>query len=143
MRISSGAATDTNNNATILGLGSEPNGWSKCGIAHVRTGPYDQGDIVFLCRNTGDSVDCNLTNERMRISSSGNININNNLTIGGRIGIGTSTINCPLQLATQAIPKQICLYEVTNNNFNFVGFGNGGGMKLQINDMVNDSLYLM
>ena len=58
----------------------------------------------------------------------------------GNVGIGTSSPNCPLQLVTQAIPKQICLYEVANNNFNFVGFGNGGGMKLQINDITNDSI---
>ena len=36
--------------ATLIGLGSEPNGWSKCAIGHTRMGPYDIGDIVFLCR---------------------------------------------------------------------------------------------
>ena len=55
------------------------------------------------------------------------------------IGLGTNIVNCPLQLKTQAIAKQICLYEVTNNNFNFVGFGNGGGLILQINSIIDDS----
>jgi hypothetical protein len=76
VRIAAGAATDTNNNATILGLGSENSGWSKVGIAHVRTTSYDVGDLVFLNNSDASgSSDANLTHERMRIRSNGNIGI--------------------------------------------------------------------
>ncbi len=50
MRLSCGASTDAGGFGTLLGLGSEPNGWSKCAIGHTRTGPFDQGDTVFLTR---------------------------------------------------------------------------------------------
>jgi hypothetical protein len=56
MRLSCGASTDGGGFGTLLGLGSEPNGWSKCAIGHTRTGPYDQGDIVFLTRATVDNA---------------------------------------------------------------------------------------
>ena len=48
MRLSCGAFTDGGGFGTLLGLGSEPNGWSKCAIGHTRTGGYDVGDSVFM-----------------------------------------------------------------------------------------------
>jgi hypothetical protein len=55
MRLSCGASTDGGGFGTLLGLGSEPNGWSKCAIGHTRIGAYDQGGIVFLTRATADN----------------------------------------------------------------------------------------
>jgi hypothetical protein len=53
MRLSCGAATEGGGFGTLLGLGSEANGWSKCVIGHTRTGIYDQGDIVFYVEILG------------------------------------------------------------------------------------------
>ncbi len=39
-----------------------------------------KGGIVFLCRNTNDPVNCNVSNERMRIKSKGKMN--NGLRVG-------------------------------------------------------------
>ena len=75
MRLSSGAATDNGGFGTLLGLGSEPNGWSKCAIGHTRTANYDQGDIIFLSRATADNADCTMSDEKMRIKSNGNVGI--------------------------------------------------------------------
>ncbi len=43
MRLSSGASTDGGGFGTLFGLGSEPNGWSKCAIGHTRMASYDRG----------------------------------------------------------------------------------------------------
>ena len=53
----------------LIGLGTEPAAWAKCAIGHVRTSTYDQGDIVFLNRNSNDAIICDITNERMQIRS--------------------------------------------------------------------------
>ncbi len=53
MRFSCGACTDAGDFGTLLGLGSEPNGWSKCAIGHTRMGPCDTGDIVFYVEILG------------------------------------------------------------------------------------------
>ena len=98
MRLSSGASTDGGGFGTLLGLGSEPNGWSKCAIGHTRTGPYDQGDIVFLTRATGDTSDCTMSDVKMRITSAGNvactgsiscnsISLSNACIVAGNVGI--------------------------------------------------------
>jgi hypothetical protein len=89
MRISSGASTDGGGFGTLIGLGSEPNGWSKCAIGHTRTGPFDQGDIVFLTRATGDSTSCTMSDEKMRINKFGYVGIGtNNPTSIFQIGSG-------------------------------------------------------
>jgi hypothetical protein len=56
-----------------LGLGHEANGWSKSAIGHVRTGPYDTGDIVFFKNSSLDGSDCNMNHEQMRITNAGNV----------------------------------------------------------------------
>ena len=56
IRVSSDGGTDGSGYATLIGLGAESNGWSKCAIGHTRTGGYDVGDIVFLNRNTIDML---------------------------------------------------------------------------------------
>ncbi len=98
IRLSCGASTDGVGFGTLLGLGSEPNRWSKCAIGHTRTGPYDQGDIVFLTRATVDNAYCTMSYEKMRITSAGNVNLtgsiacnsislSNACTVAGNVGI--------------------------------------------------------
>jgi hypothetical protein len=82
MKTSGGSYQDTGNFGTLLGLGTEDGGFSKCAIGHVRTAAYDVGDIVFLTRNSADAVSCDMTNERLRINSSGDTIISGNVAIG-------------------------------------------------------------
>jgi len=123
LRISAGAAADTNANATILGLGTENNGWSKVGIAHVRTSPYDVGDLVFLNNSdaTGSS-DVNLTHEKMRIKSSGSIGIGTNnpqttLDVRGTIYIkGSSGMAAPTNAIYGGTGERIVLWNGDASN---------------------------
>jgi len=86
LRIASGGTvSDSGAYPNLIGLGMEANGWSKGAIGWVRTGPYDVGDIVFINNNdSSGSSDASMTYERMRISSGGNVNITNSLSIGGK-----------------------------------------------------------
>jgi hypothetical protein len=60
-----------------------------------------------------------------------NSNIFNN---GTNVGIGTSAPNAPLQLGNSAANRKIVLYEGTNNNHQFLGFGvNGNEFRYQAN----------
>jgi len=73
---------------TFLGLGTERAFWSKAAIGFQRTSNYDVGDITFNVNKdaTGGS-DVSVTDEKMRIVSTGNV------------GIGTSTPSTKLQIA--------------------------------------------
>jgi hypothetical protein len=82
IRVSSGGGTDGSGFATLIGLGAESGGWSKCAIGHTRTNGYDVGDIVFLNRGTIDNADCTMSDVKMRINSAGNISMNGYLLIG-------------------------------------------------------------
>jgi hypothetical protein len=78
IRVSSSGGTDGSGYATLIGLGAESGGWSKCAIGHTRTGGYDVGDIVFLNRNTIDNADCTMSDEKMRMVRNGRVGIQNN-----------------------------------------------------------------
>ena len=82
MRISAGAFNDVSyTTGTFIGLATEhasSSTWSKCGIGHVRTAGYDIGSIVFLCNNTQDLNSATMSDERMRITSTGNVGIGTN-----------------------------------------------------------------
>ena len=88
LRISAGAFDDvTYTTGTFIGLATEhaSTTWSKCGIGHVRTGSFDRGSIVFLCNNVENTNSCTMSDERMRITSTGNV------VIGGNVNVGSST----------------------------------------------------
>ena len=82
LRISAGAYTSAGNGtATLIGLATQNDEYFegiKCGIGHVRTGGYDVGSIVFLCNNTQDGTNATMSDERMRITSTGNVGIGTN-----------------------------------------------------------------
>jgi hypothetical protein len=79
LKISASAIENLGNNTgTFIGLNTEDSSWSKCAIGHVRTGSYDQGSIVFLCRNTADDQTVTMSYERMRITAGGNVGIGTN-----------------------------------------------------------------
>ena len=87
IRISSAGGTDTGPFFCGIGFAHEPNGWSKGAIGWIRTGGYDQGDMIFLNRNTNDNSNANSNYERMRIKSDGTVSINCNIDCGGSIAI--------------------------------------------------------
>ena len=103
----------------------------EVGIGGTNDGRYYASNSMFIQAtnlmifNTGGISSGNIP--RMILNSSGNL------------GIGTNVIHAPIQLQTQVLSKQIVLYEEASNNYNFVAFGNGGGLLLQINDNVNDA----
>lgn len=69
----------TNGNTSLIGLGTEGNGWSKGAIGFQRTGSYDVGDITFnLNTNNASGTDVTESDEVMRITST------------GRVGLGTT-----------------------------------------------------
>ena len=82
LRISAGAYTSAGNGtATLIGLATQNDEYFegiKCGIGHVRTGGYDVGSIVFLCNNTQDGTNATMSDEKMRITSTGNVGIGTN-----------------------------------------------------------------
>ena len=99
LRISSGAYNDLGNGtATLIGLSTEPSGWTKCAIGHCRTGGWDTGAIVFICNSAANTTSLTMADERMRITSTGNVGIgtNNPLNIlqvgaGQRLKIANSS----------------------------------------------------
>jgi hypothetical protein len=100
---SSGTISDSGAFANLIGLGIEANGWSKGAIGWVRRAGWDQGDMVFLNRNTGDSADADLTYERMRITGT------------GRVGINTASPNCQLTVVGVANIHNGSPYAASNN----------------------------
>ncbi len=59
----------------------------KCAIGHCRTGGWNTGAIVFLCNNVTNSSSVTMTDERIRITSNGNITMTNELFVGGNTNL--------------------------------------------------------
>ena len=101
LKIHSGNAVDSGGAPVLFGLGTEAATWSKCAIGHIRTGTYDQGDIVFLNRNTADTNTCDISNEKMRITANG-AKITGNLEITATLTANTiSSTGLTASLATK------------------------------------------
>jgi hypothetical protein len=95
LKISAGAYSNFGNlTATLIGFGTENNTWAKCAIGHCRTGTYDIGSIVFCCNSIADGTNVSMSNEKMRITDSGNVGIGktNPATILDINGTTTSTL---------------------------------------------------
>jgi hypothetical protein len=92
LKISAGAFTNAGNNtATLIGLGTQGGTTHKCAIGHCRTNSYDTGAIVFLCNSALNSTNVSMTDERMRITSGGNVGIANTTPLGS-LHIGNGNI---------------------------------------------------
>jgi hypothetical protein len=70
-----GFANLGNGTATFIGLSTEASSWTKCAIGHCRTNSNDRGSIVLCCNNVNDSTSVSMSDERMRITSDGNVGI--------------------------------------------------------------------
>ena len=96
--ISAGAYTaNGNGTATLIGLSTYRDGgggsaWYKCAVGHCRTGDYDKGSIVFLCNDVANGFSATMSDERMRITSTGNVGIGTvpNYIFEVKDGTGTS-----------------------------------------------------
>jgi hypothetical protein len=132
MRLSCGATSDNGGFGTLLGLGSEANGWSKCAIGHTRTGSFDQGDIVFLTRATADNADCTMSDEKMRITSAGNIACTGSIGCVGVSASGGMRIGSNLGIQNSSPLSMLHLGNCTVANSNPVivlGKNTGGGTR--------------
>lgn len=58
-----------------ISLNTDDVNWSKCAVSHLKTADFDIGDLLFLTRNSADTTTVGLSDERMRIKSSGFIGI--------------------------------------------------------------------
>lgn len=88
--------------------------WCKCGISHLKTGNFDTGDLLFLTRNSMDTTTISLSDERMRIKSS------------GFIGIGITNPTANLHIHNQNVMLRIS----DNSNVN--------GLSILKNSIINN-----
>ena len=71
-KISTAGYADTGAYTSLIGLGVEPNAaWSKGAIGWTRTGSYDKGHMVFLNNSGTNTTTATLSDERMRITTTG------------------------------------------------------------------------
>jgi hypothetical protein len=62
-----------------------------------------------------------------------NFRISGNGYVAGNVGIGTTTPNAPLQLASTLANRKLVLYETANNDHEFLGFGiNNNTLRYQV-----------
>ena len=75
---------------TLVKIGTEGTTWSKGAIGFERTGDFDKGALIFCTNNTTSSADVTSADERMRISSAGNVGIGVTPNASARLHIGKS-----------------------------------------------------
>jgi hypothetical protein len=69
--------TGTGGHGAAIGFSAEGiAGTVKTGIGNIRTGGYDVSDLVFYANNSATSGNFTTADERMRITSTGNVGIN-------------------------------------------------------------------
>jgi hypothetical protein len=92
---------------------------------NTRSGLF--GNIEYVATSSGTHIwITGSSNERMRLNSS------------GFLGIGTNTPNAPLQFGNIVSYRRLVLFELSNNDHQFVGFGSNGGLTFQ-NPNTSDS----
>ena len=153
LRISAGAFNDVSyTTGTFIGLATEhasSSTWSKCGIGHVRTSGYDIGSIVFLCNNTQDLNSATMSDERMRITSTGNVGIGTN-NPGFRLEVSGSTSAGNMSATyfgyNNYIPNHNGLYDLICAKFNgaiwttqYLAVSSDIRIKEEIQDILDDT----
>jgi len=117
----------------------------------VGTSTGGEGALYF--GNTGHGVKRNynnLGNDVGLYTSAADLHLSANgentgqfvLRNNGNVGIGTSTPNAPLQLASTTANRKVVLYEATDNNHEFYGFGiNSGVQRYQVANPAADHVF--
>ncbi len=94
---------------------------------------------------TGNNIQLggNLTTNTTIAHNAFNLNIGNNAFLSnGNVGLGTNSPNAPLQLASTTANRKIVMYESTNNDHQFYGFGiNGGVLRYQTDSAGADHVF--
>lgn len=111
---------DSNNTFRIDGFGN------VLGIVASSEPGAATGSQIALSTQTagtGSSV------ERMRISDSGNV------------GIGVAAPNSLLHFPSNISPRVVTLYEVANNDHQFLGFGVNSGIRYQVNGTSDSHIF--
>jgi hypothetical protein len=133
LKISAGAYSSTGNGtATLIGLATQNDEFFnayKCAIGHCRTESYDRGSIVFLCNNTADSSSVSMSDEKIRITSTGNVGIGNTAPIGplciGNASVASSDGFLVLGKRDAGTTSRQFKIGINDTNFEFV-IGNFG-----------------
>ena len=91
--------------------------------------PVGIGFAYLECRSVPFAI-LNNGNERFRLTPSGNV------------GIGTTTPNAPLQFASTLANRKIVLYELVNNDHQYLGFGSQSNiLRYQVANLNNDHIF--
>jgi hypothetical protein len=91
--------------------------------------PVGIGFAYLECRSVPFTI-LNNGNERFRLTPSGNV------------GIGTSAPNAPLQFASTLANRKIVLYELVNNDHQYLGFGSQSNiLRYQVANLNNDHIF--
>jgi len=86
--------------------------------------------------NTANDVGFWTTSGNLYLSSEGLSTSKFVLLNNGNVGIGTSTSNAPLQFANTTVNRKVVLFEETNNDNQYYGFGiNAGALRYQIGNL--------
>ena len=115
---------------TLIGLGTEDSTYSKCALGHLRTTGWDVGDIVFLLNSTQDNSTVSMSNEKMRITSTGSVGIGTNAPLE-ELHMHNSTLaqQVALQLTdgttTATASRGIVLAKTTNQDLSIINYQSG------------------
>jgi hypothetical protein len=134
----------TGNNASLI-FSNDSGGRKKAAIAHIDTGDYGTGDLVFSL-DGADSGALHLTNdEKMRISNGGDVTIKD-----GNLVIGTSGHGIDFSATSDATDKDNELFDDyeeglftfgSNGNIGFVS-GTNIGRYIKIGKLVHVQLQI-
>lgn len=73
LRLNSANYADSGGYTTMLGFGVESATWSKGAIGYTRTGSYDTGYLAFYLNGSANTDTVALADEKVRITSAGNV----------------------------------------------------------------------
>lgn len=118
--------------------------------------PVDDYGVIYFETNAGNSSTLNIlsgdnsnegppiTNDAVFIGNVSHFNsIKSGITVyNGNLGINTSTPNAPLQFSNSVVNRKIVLYDSSNNDNQFYGFGiNSGTLRYQTSSSGADHVF--
>jgi len=95
------------------------------------SGSFRTTDITYLSTTSGKVIVNGTTDNGYNLDVNGTLRNTTSAyfaTTGGNVGIGTTTSNAPLQFANTVQNRKLVLYEGTNNDHDYYGFGINSGI---------------